>query len=186
MDINVNQLYLALWPKLWAVCAVGLGVHGQPLRQLPTQPACIERCLTAHEGCFECVKILSQERFSAPRKMLLPFHKVSMHRISFRSPSPPMHKHPLAHSSAPPHLQAHPSLPDPETRLRHHHFLDRPPWVPGSANESHTPGDGKVGTVLYSTQNHTYRAFRRPQQLRLASVAGVAPPPLTAFHPCVC
>jgi hypothetical protein len=97
MDINVNQLYLAVW----AVCAVGLGVHGQPLRQLPTQPACIERCLTAHEGCFECVKILSQERFSAPRKMLLPFHKVSMHRISFGALAPPCtNTHSLTH---PPH-----------------------------------------------------------------------------------
>ena len=40
--------------------------------------------------------------------------------------------------------QAHPTLPDPATKLRHHHFLDRPPWVPGSQNESHTHGDGSV------------------------------------------
>lgn len=51
-------------------------VAGQPLRQLPTQPACIERCLAQHEDCYGCVKTLANERFSTPRSMTIPFHKV--------------------------------------------------------------------------------------------------------------
>jgi len=54
------------------------------------------------------------DRLSTPRELSLAFHK------------------------------AHSSVPDPEVALRHHHFLDRPPWVAGSSNETHRPGDGKV------------------------------------------
>jgi hypothetical protein len=53
--------------------------------------------------------------------------------------------------------QAHPTLPDPDTRLHHHHFLDRPPWVPGSQNESHTHGHGGViaeGTTQAEGKTH--------------------------------
>eukprot|EP00041_Stephanoeca_diplocostata_P015075 m.284843 g.284843 ORF g.284843 m.284843 type:complete len:352 (+) comp19914_c0_seq5:379-1434(+) len=43
-----------------------------------------------------------------------------------------------------PYYKAHDGVPDPVVGVRHHHFLDRPPWVPGSSNTHHQPGDGKT------------------------------------------
>jgi len=102
-------------PSLTILVAVSVRVStAQPLKPLELQPRCVSECLEARQGCYDCVKTLAEQTYSTPRKLTLPFHK------------------------------AHPSVPDPVAGLRHHHFLDRPPWVPGSVNESHTPGDGKV------------------------------------------
>lgn len=94
--------------------ALVANVKGQPASKLDLAPSCINECLNFGKSCKDCVRILSKDMYGTPRTLELPFHK------------------------------AHTSIPDPTTKIRHHNFLDRPPWVPGSDDEGHKPGDGKV------------------------------------------
>eukprot|EP00040_Diaphanoeca_grandis_P029217 m.170601 g.170601 ORF g.170601 m.170601 type:complete len:370 (-) comp31615_c0_seq5:66-1175(-) len=94
---------------LLGLYCVLLTVHGQHLDSLsqPTKPACVEQCLRNNRGCRDCVKQLTTDMLMTPKNLKLEFHK------------------------------AHPTLADPEVKLTHHNFLDRPPWAPGSVNTHH-------------------------------------------------
>jgi hypothetical protein len=60
----------------WTLTVLVTLTSGQPLRPLDMKPSCIQKCLEQNVDCHGCVRELTSQRYSAPRAMTLPFHKV--------------------------------------------------------------------------------------------------------------
>jgi hypothetical protein len=127
-----NRVVARRLALVYLLATVASSADQQQQQQPPRSAAssCAQSCLEEGRGCRACVKAMAEQHFVTPRQ--LPLH----------------------------YAKAHPSIPDPELAIAHHHFLDRPPHTlasaGGTAQHGSTAGEPHSRTGLSCTATSVY------------------------------